>query len=169
MRDVLNVRVSSVESLADLCALFHDFPFALDAQQFEPVSRTWTGYFLRGSSDPDRAVTTRWLWLFKVMKFPVVEVRVTIHNVVDAEIQDRAQIGTYTLRQVHRTTSGCCFEFHQDCDIYVDVDGPFEADVSDVGELSDTEGRVASFGFVDSAIQVGSVRVRPSGDETGGR
>ena len=166
MRDVLNVRLSSVEALAELCALFQDFPFELDAQRFEPVSRTWTGYFLRGSSDPARAVTTRWLWLFTVMTFPVVEVRVTIHNVIDAEIQDRAQIGAYTFRQLHRTSTGCCFEFHQDCDIYIDVDGPFEAEVRDEGELSDTEGRIASFGLVDAGIQVGSVRVRPAGDDT---
>ncbi len=157
MSDVLNVRVSSVEELAAECARFHDFPFELEAQSFDAAQRTWTGYFLRGSSDPARVVTTRRPWLVKVTEFPVVEVRVTIHGVVNAEIQDRAQIGTYTFQQVQPTGAGCRFEFHQDCDIYIDVDGPFEARICDVRELTDTCGRIISLGFIDFGIQVRAV------------
>jgi hypothetical protein len=155
--DELNVRVSSVEQLAAECRRFHDFPFELDAQAFDPVRRTWTGYFLRGTSDPARVVTTRRPWLVKVTEFPVFEVRVTIRNVVEAEIQDRAQIAWHTFREVHRTADGCRFEFHQDCDIYLDLDGPFDAEISDMRELTDTCGRITSIGFIDFGIEVGAV------------
>lgn len=154
MTDVLNVRVSSVEELAQQCARFHDFPFELEAQSFDAAQRTWTGYFLRGTSDPARVVTTRRPWLVKVTEFPVFEVRVTVRNVVEAEIQDRAQIAWHTFRQVHRTADGCRFEFHQDCDIYLVVAGPFDAEIRDVRELADTCGRITSIGFVDFGIQV---------------
>ena len=156
MNDVLNLRVWSVEELAAQCARFHGFPFELEAQAFDTARRTWTGYFLRGSSDPARVVTTRRPWLVTVTEFPVFEVRVTIHNVVDAEIQDRAQIGTYTFRHVHRTAAGCRFEFRQDCDIHIEVDGPFHAELSDVRELPETRGRITWFGFIDFGIQVGA-------------
>jgi hypothetical protein len=154
--DELHVRVASVEELAEQCARFHDFPFELEAQSFDTARRTWTGHFLRGTTDPARVVTTRRPWLVKVTEFPVFEVRVTIRHVVDAEIQDRAQIGWYTFRQLHRTADGCRFEFHQDCDIYVAVDGPFDAEISDVRELTDTRGRITSIGFIDFGIQVGA-------------
>jgi hypothetical protein len=167
LTDALNVRVASVEDLAAQCTRFHDFPFELDAQSFDATQRIWTGSFLRGSNDPARVVTTRRPWLVKVTEFPVFEVRVTIRHVVDAEIQDRAQIGWHTLRQVHRTADGCRFELHQDCDIYLAVDGPFDAEIADVRELTDTYGRIVSLGFIDFGIQVGAVlpeRERWGGD-----
>ena len=160
------LRVSSVEGLADAAANFHDFPFDLQAQHFDAESRTWTGVFLRGSSDPGRMITRQWFRVFKVLEFPIIQVRVTIRNVVDAEIQDRAQIGYYTFRQLRRTPSGCRFEFHQDCDIKIYVDGDFEADVRDVGEVTDLRGRITSLGLVDFGVQVGPVR-EPSFGETG--
>jgi hypothetical protein len=156
LADRLNLRVTNVEDLARACARFHDFPFELEAQQFDAVSRTWTGYFLRGSDDPGRVVTRRWLRLLKVVEFPVIQVRVTIRNVVEAEIQDRAQIGRYTFRQLHRTGAGCRFEFHQDCDIFIEVEGPLDADVRDVAELSGTHGSITSVGIVDFGIRVGA-------------
>lgn len=164
MNDVLNLRVSSVEGLADVCAHFHDYPFDVRAQHFDAESRTWIADFLRGSSDPDRVVTRRWLGVFRVIEFPIVQVRVTIRNVIEAEIQDRAQIGYYTFRQVHRTPSGCRFEFHQDCDILVQVDGPFEADVRDVEEVAALQGRITSVGLVDFGIRVGPIRDPQFGD-----
>jgi hypothetical protein len=156
--DILQVRVSSVEGLADACAHFHDFPFELQAQHFDAGSRTWTAFFMRGSSDPARVTSRRWLGLVKVLEFPIVEVRVTIRNVIEAEIQDRAQIGAYTFHDVYRTSSGCRFEFHQDCDITIHVDGPFDADIRDVRELTDRHGRITSLGLLDFGIQVAPVR-----------
>jgi hypothetical protein len=155
--DVLNVRISSVEELAEQCTRFHDFPFELEGQVFDAAQRTWTGYFLRGTSDPARVVTTRRALIVKITEFPVFEVRVTVRNVVEAEIQDRAQIAWHTFRQVHRTEHGCRFEFHQDCDIYLAVDGPFDAEISDVGEAAGTCGRITSVGFIDCGIQVSTV------------
>lgn len=160
LADRLNLRVRNVEELAIACARFHDFPFELEAQHFDAARRTWTGHFLRGSDDPARFVTTRWLGLFKVIQFPVIQVRVTIHSVVDAEIQDRAQIGCYTFRQVHRTSTGCRFEFHQDCDILIGVDGPLDAEICDVGEMTDAHGTITSLGPVDFGIQVGAGAAR---------
>ena len=157
LNDILNVRVSSVEELAQHCARFHDFPFELEDQSFDAAQRTWTGYFVRGTSDPARVVTTRRPWLVKVTEFPIFEVRVTVRNVVEAEIQDRAQIAWHTFRQVHRTADGCRFEFHQDCDIYLTVDGAFDAEICDVRELTDTCGRITSIGFIDFGIQVGAI------------
>ena len=162
LTDILDVRVSSVEELATRCGRFHDFPFELDAQSFDPVQHTWTGYFLRGTNDPARIVTTRRPFLVTVTEFPVFEVRVTIRNVVDAEIQDRAQIAWHTFRQVHRTADGCRFELHQDCDIYLAVDGPFDAEIADVRELTDTRGRITSLGFIDFGVQVVAALPMPS-------
>jgi len=165
LADRLNLRVRSVEDLAIACARFHDFPFELEAQRFDAASRTWTGHFLRGSDDPSRFVTRRWLRVFKVIHFPVIEVRVTIHDVVEAEIQDRAQIGCYTFRQVHRTPAGCRFELNQDCDILIAVDGALDAEVCDVGEVTDAHGTITSFGPVDFGIQVGAAAAAPSAEE----
>jgi hypothetical protein len=53
---------------------------------------------------------------------------------------------------VHPTASGCRFEFHQDCDIYIEVDDPFRAELRDVGELMDVRGRIISVGFVDFGV-----------------
>lgn len=152
--ELLNLRISSVDQLAIACARFHDCPFDLAAQSFDSEQHTWTGDFVRASSDPTRIVRTRRALLLKVTEFPLIASRIVIHNVVEAEIQDRAQIGTYTFRQVHRTDSGCCFEFHQDCDIYIDVSGPFVAELRDVGELADVRGRITSVGFMDFGIQL---------------
>lgn len=152
--DAVHVRATSVEELAAQCARFHDFPFELDAQSFDAAQRTWTGLFLRGSTDPARVVTTRRPWLVKVTEFPVFEVRVTIRHVVEAEIQDRAQIAWHTFRKVHRTPDGCRFEFHQDCDIYLTLDGAVDAEIADVGEVSGACGRITSIGFIDFGIQV---------------
>jgi hypothetical protein len=154
--DPLRLTVSTVNDLADQCSRFHDFPFDLDAQFYDSAERSWTGCFMRATSDPTRVVTTRRPWLVTVTEFPVIETTVTIRHVVEAEIQDRAQIGHYSFRKVHRTATGCRFEFHQDCDIYIDIDGPFEAEIRDVGELTDTHGRITSLGFVDFGIQVGA-------------
>ena len=156
----LRLIVSSVEELARECGRFHDFPFELETQVYDAVRRTWTGHFLRGTDDRSRIITTRRALIVTVTEFPVIETRVTIRNVLDTEIQDRAQIGSYTFRQVHRTSAGCRFEFHQDCDIYIDVDGPFEAEVCDLRELPDTSGRITSLGFMDFGIQVGAVTPR---------
>jgi hypothetical protein len=64
------------------------------------------------------------------------------------------EIGRYTLRRVHPTTLGCRFEFHQDCDIYIELDGPFRAELRDVGELMAVRGRMASWiwGSAGSAL-----------------
>ena len=158
------LRVASAEGLADACANFHDFPFDLQDQAFDAESGTWTALFLRGSSDPARVATRRWFWFFKMIEFPVIQVRVTIRNVTEAEIQDRAQIGWYTFRQVHRTPYGLRFEFHQDCDINLHVDGGITADVCDVRELTDMRGRITSLGLVDFGVQVGPAREREFGD-----
>lgn len=154
MSEPLNLQFSSVEQLAAACRRFHDFPFDLEEQSFDSARRTWTGNFIRGADDPDR-VRSRGSWFFRVTDFPVLACAITIHNVAEAEIQDRAQIGVYSFRQVHRTESGCRFEFHQDCDIYIDVDGPFVAELRDVGELTDLRGRIISVGFVDFGVAIG--------------
>lgn len=146
--------VSSVDELAYQCGRFHDFPFDLGAQRFDTARQTWTGRFLRASEDGARSEITRWAWFVRVLEFPLIESEITIRNVVEVEIQDRAQIGTYTFRQVYRTASGCRFEFHQDCDICVHVNGPFAAELHDVGELADVRGRITSVGLVDFGIQV---------------
>jgi hypothetical protein len=155
--ELLNLKISTVEELAHECVRFHDFPFDLEAQSFDSLQHTWTGTFVRRTSDPTRIVTSRPSLFVKVTEFPLVASRVTIRNVAEAEIQDRAQIGTYTFRQVHPTAFGCRFEFHQDCDISIDVDGPFLAEVCDVRELAELRGRVVSVGFVDFGIDVGAV------------
>ena len=156
MSELLNLTISSVEELADACARFHDFPVDLEAQSFDSAQHTWTGTFLRRTSDPTRIVTSRRSLFVKITEFPLFASRITIRNVSEAEIQDRAQIGLYTFRQVNRTASGCRFEFHQDCDISIDLDGPFLAEVCDVRELAELRGRVISVGFVDFGIDVGA-------------
>jgi len=160
--DRLHLSLSTVEDLANECGRFHDFPFHLGAQSYDTAQRTWTGYFIRGSADPSRVVTTRRPWLVKVTEFPIIETAVAIRHVTEAEIQDRAQVGVYTFRQVHRTATGCRFEFHQDCDIYIDIDGPFEAEIRDVRELTRARGRITSLGFLDFGIEVRDVSP-PSG------
>jgi len=154
MSELLNLRISSVEQLADACGRFHGFPFDLEAQSFDSARRTWTGNFVRGNDDPAR-VTTRGSWFFNITDFPLFASTITIHNVAEAEIQDRAQIGVYTFRHVHRTASGCRFEFQQDCDLYVTVDGPFLAELCDVRELPGLRGRITSVGFVDFGVAIG--------------
>jgi hypothetical protein len=155
--ELLNLKMSSVEELADECARFHDFPFDLEAQSFDSIQHTWTGTFVRRTSDPTRIVTSRRSLFVKVTEFPLFASRITIRNVSDAEIQDRAQIGIYTFRQVNRTASGCRFEFDQDCDISIDVNGPFLAELCDVRELAELRGRITSVGFVDFGIDIGAV------------
>jgi len=147
----LNLQIGSVEELAHECDRFHDYPFHLEGQSFDAVQHLWTGSFIHGNSDPAR-VTSRGSWLFKVVEFPLIASQIAIHNVSEAEIQDRSQLGIYTLRRVHRTASGCRFEFHQDCDIYIELDGPFRAELRDVGELMDVRGRIISVGFVDFGV-----------------
>ena len=154
MSELLHLRVSSVEQLADACQRFRGFPFYLDGQSFDSAERTWTGQFVRGNDDPAR-VTTRGSWFFNVTDFPLFATTITIHNVAEAEIQDRAQLGVYTFHEVHRTGSGCRFEFRQDCDLYIAVDGPFVAEVSDVRELTGLRGRITSVGFVDFGVAIG--------------
>ena len=149
--ELLNLRVSSVEQLAAECARFHDFPFDIEAQSFDSARRVWTGTFVHGTGDPAR-VTRRGPWLFRVTEFPVFACAITIHNVLEAEVQDRSQIGVFSFRQVHQTASGCRFEFHQDCDIYIHVDGPFVAELRDVEELTGVRGRIISVGFVDFGV-----------------
>jgi hypothetical protein len=151
---LLHLDVSSVDQLAYQCGRFHDFPFDLEGQRFDGARQTWTGSFVRASGDAARMVTTRWAWIVRVTDFPLLECEVTIGNVAEVEIQDRAQIGRYTFRQVHRTASGCRFEFHQDCDICVHLDGPFVAQLRDMRELADIRGRITSVGLVDFGIQV---------------
>ena len=154
--ELLHLGISSVDELAYQCGRFHDFPFDLEAQRFDSARQTWTGSFLRG--DAARIVTTRWAWVIRLTEFPLIECEVAVGNVSEVEVHDRAQIGTYTLRQVHRTASGCRFEFHQDCDICVHVSGPFVAEIRDVRELTDVRGRITAVGLVDFGIQV-----RPAG------
>lgn len=162
MSELLHFTISSVGQLADECGRFHDFPFDLEAQRFDSARQTWTGSFIRATSDPARIATTRWAWFIKVIDFPLLASEVVIRNVSEVEIQDRAQIGTYTLRHVHPTASGCRFEFHQDCDICVHVNGPFAAELHDIRELTDVRGRITSFGCVDFGIQVrAAVNQRP--------
>jgi hypothetical protein len=156
MSELLSLTASTVEELADQCVRFHDFPFDLEAQSFDPVERTWTGNFIRGTRDPARVVTTRRSVFVKVTEFPIFATRITIHNVSEAEIQDRAQIGYYSFHQLHRTDYGCRFEFHQDCDIYITVDGAFVATLHDVAELTDMRGRITSVGFLDFGIEIGA-------------
>jgi hypothetical protein len=152
--ELLNLRITSVNQLAGECGRFHGFPFDLEGQSFDSARRTWTGHFVRGNDDPAR-VTIRGSWFFNVTDFPLFASTITIHNVAEAEIQDRAQIGVYTFRQVHPTAAGCRFEFHQDCDIYIAVDGPFLAEICDVGELPGLRGRITSVGFVDFGVAIG--------------
>ena len=122
MTGLLDLKLSSVEELAEECTRFHDLPFDLKAQSFDGAEHAS---------------------------------RITIRNVASAEIQDRAQIGVYTFRQVHRTASGCRCEFHQDCDIDIEVNGPFLAELRDVRELTGMRGRITSVGFVDFGIAIG--------------
>jgi hypothetical protein len=152
--ELLHFTISSVGQLADECGRFHDFPFDLEAQRFDSAQQTWTGSFIRAASDPRRIVTTRWAWFVKVMDFPLIASEILIRNVTEVEIQDRAQIGTYTLRQVHPTASGCRFEFHQDCDICVHVNGPLVAEFRDIRELADARGRIIAVGPADFGIHV---------------
>jgi hypothetical protein len=147
----LNLEIWSVDQLAHECDRFHDYPFHLEGQSFDGGQRIWTGSFLRGISAPAR-VTSRGSWMVRVVEFPLAASQITIHNVSEAEIQDRSQVGIYTLRRVHPTASGCRFEFHQDCDIYIEVDGAFRAELRDVGELTDVRGRIISVGFVDFGV-----------------
>ena len=156
MSELLNLKIFSVDELAHECVRFHDFPVDLEAQTFDSAQHTWTGTFVRGTSDPTRIVTSRRSVFVKVTQFPLFASRITIYNVSDAEIQDRAQIGFYTFRQVCQTASGCRFEFHQDCDISIDVDGPFLAELCDVRELAELRGRITSVGFVDFGIDIGA-------------
>lgn len=155
MSELLPLRITSVEQLAAECARVHDFPFDLEAQSVDAVRRTWTGTFMHGTGDPAR-ITRRGPWWFRVTEFPVFACEITIHNVAEAEVQDRSQIGIFSFRQVHRTASGCRFEFHQDCDIYIHVDGPFEAEARDVEELTGVRGRIISVGFVDFGVSIGA-------------
>lgn len=155
MSELLPLRITSVEQLAAECARFHDFPFDLEAQSVDAVGRTWTGTFMHGTADPAR-ITRRGPWLFRVTEFPVFACEITIHNVAEAEVQDRSQIGIFSFREVHRTASGCRFEFHQDCDIYIHTDGPFLAELRDVEELRGVRGRIISVGFVDFGVSIGA-------------
>lgn len=155
MSELLPLRITSVEQLAAECARFHDFPFDLEAQSVDAAGRTWTGTFMHGTADPARIIR-RGPWLFRVTEFPVFACEITIHNVAEAEVQDRSQIGIFSFRQVHRTASGCRFEFHQDCDIYIHTDGPFLAELRDVEELTGVRGRIISVGFVDFGVSIGA-------------
>jgi hypothetical protein len=149
----LNLHIWSVEQLAHECGRFHDYPFHLEGQSVDGAQRIWTGSFIRGTSDPAR-VTSRGSWVVRVAEFPLIASQITIHDVSEAEIQDRSLVGSYTLRRVHPTASGCRFEFHQDCDIYIEVDGAFRAELQDVGELRDVRGRIISVGFVDFGVRI---------------
>ena len=151
--ELLALDISSVDELAYQCGRFHHFPFDLEAQRFDSARQTWTGSFLR-AGDAARIVTTRWAWVIRMTEFPLIDCEVTIGNVAEVEVQDRAQIGTYTLRQVIQTASGCRFEFHQDCDICVHLNGPFVAEVRDIRELAEVRGRITAVGLVDFGIQV---------------
>lgn len=153
MSELLNLEISSVEQLAAEARRFHGFPFDLEGQSFDSAQRTWTGNFVRATSDRSR-MTIRGSWFIRVTEFPLVASQIVIRNVSEAEIQDRAQIRTHTFRQVHRTDSGCRLELHQDCDIYIDVDGPFVAEVRDVRELTGLRGRMTSVGFMDFGIGI---------------
>jgi hypothetical protein len=149
----LDLQIRSVEELAHECARFHDYPFHLERQSFDDVQRVWTASFVRRNSDPAR-VTSRGSWLLNVVEFPLIDSEIAIHNVLEAEIQDRSQIGIYTLRRVHAIASGCRFEFHQDCDIYINVAGPFTAELRDVGEVRGARGRIISVGFMAFGVGI---------------
>lgn len=149
----LNLQIRSVEQLAHECGRFHDYPLHLEGLSVDAGQRIWTGSFIRGNADPAR-VTSRGSWVFRVVEFPLIASQITIHNVSEAEIQDRSLVGIYTLRRVHPTAWGCRFEFHQDCDIDIHIDGPFRAELRDLGELTDVRGRITSVGFVDFGVGI---------------
>lgn len=125
--------IDSFDTLDRIMTAFHDERFDLNAMEYEPNARRWSGRFFRRVYDPAR--TTRESGAGGAIRcyVPVVEATLTLHKVSACEARGDQGIVSYMFDHCERSGVGCTLVFCEDLRIALHVDGEL------AGELRERE------------------------------
>lgn len=125
--------IDSFDTLDRIMTTFHDERFDLNAMEYEPDARRWSGRFIRRVYDPAR--TTRESGAGGAIRshFPVVEATLTLHQVSACKTRGDQGIVSYMFDHCERTGVGCTLVFCEELSIALHVDGEL------AGELRERE------------------------------
>jgi hypothetical protein len=125
--------ISDAASLVESCDWLHDARFRLPDAVFDEDARTWRGAFLREGLDDPALLTRRDGVLFAKTTYPMVETILELAGVQTCVVDDRARIGTYSLRSCEPSADGFRLVFAQDMEITLGFDGAPRGCLVDVG------------------------------------
>ncbi len=148
-----HLAITDYGSLAEACSRLHDCLFNLEAAEYQAPTGTWVGKFIRPLDDPKQIESTRTWLLATVYRFPVVETLLRLHGVRACRIQDRAEIGTYTLNVCFPTRTGCSLIFNEALTIELDFSGLPVGELRDIRVLP-RRGYVTSWLFLETGMRL---------------
>jgi len=154
MPNLIRMRFETFEECRSALSELHDHLFELDRAGFDQAAATWHGWFIRPLDDPTRVVRQRTYLVLVTHYYPVVETRVTLEGVKAVTVRDRAEIGTYTFNDLHRTDTGCRLVFNEDLEINVQFAGDLRGEFRDERELPNHRGYITSLGPIDFGFRV---------------
>ena len=144
-----NIRFNKFETFEEAIMGLHDCEFNLDSAKYDAEKGAWSGkFFLADFENKDNIRTKRKLLIFKTYIYPTLEATVTIDNVTNVSVEDKAKIGCFTFNQVEKTDTGCTLFFNEAMAIALVYEGEISGEIT-YREMPDMNTYVTSLGILD--------------------
>ena len=139
------IKISDDKTLMKACDLLHDAKFDLTQMEYDHEGRKWTGVFKREFfEDPTLIETNRKFIIFSRHTFPMVETVLTLDEVANITVSDKAKIEVFTFNECQHQSTKYRLIFCEDMEIVIEFVSQPKGHFRDI-KLLDEKGSMLTF------------------------